>query len=511
MTSSAVLPQESRAPIWLPIAPLAVLLSCVFSVIVILQNPLLNDDAYKYLRAVDLYTASGAQAVLETYGWFYYSIVIALLDPILPGGPLLAAQLLNTALYALLTWVFIRLVRELRDSLRVQFFAALCILMFPLANEMRYFLMRDAGFWAFALLSVIFLVQYRATGLLRKALWWCLALCAATVFRLEALLLLALTPFSLLLPGSGLATGERFLRFARLVGILAVVVASVLLLAYAAGFNLIELIAFAYRYYLPALADLIPGVVTTGAGAGAVMFTPDNFPGAAGTLPGLAAVLFGDLLALLMNLVNALSVPATVFILYYRARYSPLLLPAAGSRVLLTYIGASLLALLLFVLIMHFLTQRYAALLALLFLIMVPLMLDDVLARMQQRGTAARFRYVLGFFCFYYVVDSLLSFGYSQQHIDQGIAWTLSKELPSAAPVRTNNFAIAYHSGRVADYDLTVRDAALVVADSAPGEYVILEIDHDAPTDTLDADAGLEEVTRFSNERGDTVRIYRRR
>jgi len=38
-----------------PLTPLALILSCLFSLIVILQNPLLNDDAYKYLRAAELF------------------------------------------------------------------------------------------------------------------------------------------------------------------------------------------------------------------------------------------------------------------------------------------------------------------------------------------------------------------------------------------------------------------------------------------------------------------------
>ena len=494
----------------LPITPIAIAISCLFSLIVILQNPLLNDDAYKYLRAAELYMAEGAQAMLSTYGWFHYSILIAWLDRLVPGDALFAARLLNTALYALLTWVFIRLSRELRATRHAQLFAALCILVLPLTNEMRYFLMRDAGFWVFALWSAVLLIEYRRTGRLRTALWWCLALVAAVIFRLEALLLLALAPFSLLIAGADCSRPERLQRFARLMAVLAGVAVSVLLACYAAGFNLIESIAFAYRYYLPALADLLPGVAATGANAGAVMFTADNYPGDMRAIPGMAAVLFGDGLAFIMNLVNALSIPVATFLLYYRMRRAPLLVSGGASRVVLTYAGTCALALLLFVLTMHFLTQRYAALLALLVLCLLPAMLDDVLKDAQLHGTTRRLGLTLGFFCFYFCVDSLLSFGYSQQHIDEGIAWTRAN-LPATATLKTNNFAIAYHSDRIENYDAIERDMGEVVLDSASGDYLILEIDRDASTLVLDSNAALVVVTGFRNERGDEVRVYQRR
>jgi hypothetical protein len=76
----------------LPLTPLAVLLSCLFSLLVILQNPLLNDDAYKYLRAVEVFNADGALAVLESFSWPHYAFLIAFVDKVLPGGAIAAAH-----------------------------------------------------------------------------------------------------------------------------------------------------------------------------------------------------------------------------------------------------------------------------------------------------------------------------------------------------------------------------------------------------------------------------------
>jgi hypothetical protein len=493
----------------LPVLPVAVVLSCLFSLLVILQNPLLNNDAYLYLRAAEVFNASGALAVLETYGWFNYSFLIALFDQVLPGGPIAAAHMLNTACYALLTWSFIRLSRELRAAPRVQLFAALCILAFPLTNEMRYFLIRDTGFWAFALLSLVLLLRFRSGGQLRMAVGWCLALCVAIAFRLEGLLLMMLAPLSLLLPDGVLALPERARRFTHLLGVLVAVLAGVLVLTLAAGVSLIELIAFAYRWYLPQLADLFTHLTTSATGVNATLFTAEGAAGSDNVALGVIVVLFGDALTLLLNVVNALSVPVVVLMLATRWRLGAVTLPQGGYRVLQAYIGSSMLALVLFVLIMHFMTQRYATLVSLLLLSLVPLMLDDLYARAQQAGTLRRFHAVLGFFCFYYLVDSLLSFGYSHRHIEEGIAWSRD-QLPANAVMRTNNFAIAYHSGHVVDYDKTVRDAGLVMQSSISGDYLVLDVDSD-DIDMLDTNPVLVKVNSFANERGDEVRIYLRR
>jgi hypothetical protein len=109
----------------------------------------------------------------------------------------------------------------------------------------------------------------------------------------------------------------------------------------------------------------------------------------------------------------------------------------------------------------------------------------------------------------YYVVDSLISFGYSQRHVEEGIAWARA-ELPAGTQLKTNNFAIAYRSGHVTDYHLTQRDAAAVIASAESGEVLVLEVDR-GRGDFIDAYPQVEELQRFANERGDEVRVYHHR
>jgi hypothetical protein len=494
----------------LPIVPLALFLSCLFSLVVILQNPLLNDDAYKYLRAAEIFSTDGALAVLESFGWYNYSLMIALADRVLPGGAIVAAHTLNTALYALLTYTFLLLVRELRDTPRTRMFAAVCILVLPLTNEMRYFLIRDIGFAALALLSLVWLIRHNRTGDTRMAFYWSITLVAACVFRLEGLMLFALAPWSLLLPDASTPMKERAERCGRLVGILAAVVVSVLLVALLAGYSLPELIGYAYRWYIPLLADLSTLLNGTAANVGSALFPPNDFPGSGSTGLALVITLFGYGLALLMNVAEALSYVLVLLLLAPLVLQIPSTPHPQARRALQAYIGIAALELLLFILIMHFTTQRYATLLVLLLLTQAPLVLDELYARARTSGKLLRsFHACFFLFTIYFVGDSLISFGHSQQHVEAGIAWTRT-QLPAGAQLKTNNFAIAYHSGHVVDYDQTQRDTASVIAASSPGDYLALEFDRDDDTSAVDTSPAFEALQNFSNERTDELRIYLR-
>ncbi len=495
----------------LPIAALAVFISCLFSLIVILQHPLLNDDAFKYLRAAEIFSTDGARAVLESFGWYHYSFLIALVDKVMPGGLIVAAHMLNIAFYALLTYAFLLLVRELRDTPRVQFFAAVCILLFPLTNEMRFFLIRDAGFWAFGLLSLVFLIRYNRTGAMRMAFWWSIALVAASAFRLEGLLLLTLAPWSLLLPDASRPLRERAERCGRLVGILAAVVVSVMLAARLAGLRLPDLIAYTYRWYLPLLGNLGELSQGTAANVGAALFTPDNFPGSDNTALTLLIAFFGYGLALVMSIVDALKVPVVILLLAGPCLRLPIAVPAQAKHATQAYVAVSALALLLFMLIMHFTTGRYATLLALLLLTQAPLIVDELYTRAQASQRLRKYFHVaFSIVCVGLLIDGLHSFGYSHRHIQDSTLWALA-ELPAGARIKTNNIAIAYGSGRVTDYETTVRDPALVIANSQAGDYLFLEMDADADLSALTSNPAFEQLRRFVNERGDQVLVYRHR
>src|SRR5690606_277585 len=122
---------------------------------------------------------------------------------------------------------------------------------------------------------------------------------------------------------------------------------------------------------------------------------------------------FAYVFTVLVNLAQALSLPLALLLAWGWLRGLLKPLPYV-ARPLQAYLYSAMIALTLFILIMHFLTQRYAVLLSLLLLIQVPLLLDHLAEQARLQDFMPRLRWVLGLFCLYYAGDSLVSFGYSR-------------------------------------------------------------------------------------------------
>jgi hypothetical protein len=142
---------------------IAVAISFLFSLIVIVGSPIPNDDAFSYIRAAELFNSQGLEAVLTSYGWYGYSVLISLVGKILPIGLISSAHLLNMLSFALLVYAFITLASEFRQTETVKIFAAIVILCFPTINEMRYYLIRDFAYWGFCLTALVQLIRYNKT------------------------------------------------------------------------------------------------------------------------------------------------------------------------------------------------------------------------------------------------------------------------------------------------------------------------------------------------------------
>jgi len=474
-------------------------MSLLFSLLVVAQNPVLNDDAYSYLRAAALFQQQGASAVFADYGWYSYSILIALADYVLPGGLLVAAHVLNAALQATSVLAFMRICAALGGE-RQQWLAALTILAFPLFNEMRYFLIRDFGFWAFALLSLWQLLRYRDHGSWHSALACAVALALATAFRLEALLLAALAPLGLL--GSG-RVRQAMVVYAWL-GALALLVALLCLLL---QLDLLALMQYAWRYYLPRLYDVRELLNDASSRLMQQLFTTDNYPGTDNHAIGIVVALFAYAWALLANLVNALSVPISALLLY--ATWRGWLRSTAPWRgPLAIYTACAVLSLGAFISIMHFVTQRYATLLCLLLLLQVPALLDrwqhHALASAQPR----RHAWIAAIMCMGFLVDSLISFGHSRAYLPEAAAWL--QQQPAGSSLLTNSAYLAHASGKVDRYDLTTRsiDATLAQLQSSTSVALTLKASDDDARALLERDTRLTLLQRFGNDHGDEVRIY---
>lgn len=485
----------------LPPQWVAAVVGCLFSLWWMFKYPVLNDDAYQYLRAAELFNSDGAHAVYSHYGWFNYSILIALLNKVLPGGLLTSARILNLALQTLLMVSFVTLSQRLRPGRRTAWLAALTLLAYPQLNEARFMLIRDFGFWAFALVSLQQLLQFRDNGRWPHALAWVLALAMATLFRLEALLLVALTPLALLGNGN---TRKMIKLYALLIAITALISLACALLQV----DLLAQMKFAYRYYLPLIFDLPASLGDAAQSLMQKIFAPDNYPGSNNAGVGIVILLFGYIYSVLANVVQALSVPVSVLLVH--AAWRGWLRPVDGWRGPQSlYALSNLLGLLAFMTIMHFITERYTMLLCLLLLLQVPTVLNRWIEHAQTLGNPLRYRLLAGFFVVYFFTDSLVSFGYSRQYMAEGLHWLQTHQREGSA-LLSNSPYLAYGSGRIVDYDAVSVPISDLLSHAASGNVLALSLkvyEHDARA-LLEQDHRLMLLEQFANNRDDEVRIY---
>lgn len=484
----------------------AVAASCLISLLVIAANPIPNDDAFSYLRAAEVFARDGLGAILLSYGWYGYSVLIAATSHIIPGDLVASAHVLNILALGLLVYSFITLAAEFDASPRVQLFATAVILCFPTLNEMRFNLVRDFAFWGFCLAALVQLVRYNRTGASIHAAGWLVAMAAAVFFRLEGLIMMAAAPLALLLPG--IRPLRDRIRLAAILLVLVVAGALVILLVFLpAEVNLVEVFNFTWRWYLPLLADYpdtLAGAATREALNYRISPEMEIFTG-----KGFLVLIIGYLYTVVANLVMATGPAAIVFLLYTGYTCRPTL-PAACRGPWRGYFASTLLALMVFVSIMQFLTTRYAVMAALLLLSLAPLAIDALYRKAEATGNLYRFRIIFAACVVYFLIDSLVSFGYSKRYVEDAIAWT-QDNIDSGSTLVTNNLAVAFFSRRVADYDKVDTDPMALLEAPAESDYLILDLahDHDRAQAHLARRTDLSELARFANRREDAIIIYR--
>ena len=84
-----------------------------------------------------------------------------------------------------LDYVFVALVEELEADRKTVWFGAFVILSLPYVNEKRAEVIRDIGYWAFVVTSLLLFLRFGARPSLGRALAWSLSALTATLFRIE--------------------------------------------------------------------------------------------------------------------------------------------------------------------------------------------------------------------------------------------------------------------------------------------------------------------------------------
>jgi hypothetical protein len=164
-----------------------------------IQHGWINPDSVLYLESAKAFSNGNWKAGFDIFEWPLYSLCITLINKITQFGVHVSAQILNVIFFAIATYSFIKIIQLAGGKQRQLIAGALIWLSAQyMISGVLEMLMRDEGFWAFFLFSLVFFIQFYQKHQLKHALLWQVCIIIATLFRIEAILYLMFLPCLLL-------------------------------------------------------------------------------------------------------------------------------------------------------------------------------------------------------------------------------------------------------------------------------------------------------------------------
>ncbi len=149
------------------------------------QSPILNNDAVVYLQQASLLSAHEWEAAWALYKWPFYAGLIAFIQQISGLSLETAARLLDMGLWTGVTVAFVHCIHTWCPRHAPLWSATVVILGYPWVNEMRPLIIREAGYLAFYLVGIGYLLKSTQRIDLKSEISALLAFLMAGLFRIE--------------------------------------------------------------------------------------------------------------------------------------------------------------------------------------------------------------------------------------------------------------------------------------------------------------------------------------
>jgi hypothetical protein len=502
-------PVKSLSNTW-TVYGVAVLVSVLLSGWLSLHENVINPDGICYLQSAADIKAAGiktAAQLCDQAKWPFYSYLIYTVVKLTHASYVAAAFSLDAVLSAGSIVAFIYLVGLLGGGLRTRIWAAAVILFAHEFDSVREYIVRDHGFWAFYLASLILLVQYFRQRKFIYAVAWSLTAMIATLFRIEGALFLLLVPFVAWFDSMH-NFKVRLREFVELNLFLGVVCASAILLYALSGNHFVLHLGRVTELQ----AQLIFGLSTLS----------QHFQLAASALAQhvlspYAAKDASLVLFLLLIIWYAYSVVANVSFIYallvlYAWTRRLLKLDKPSHLAIMSYIAINLVITGAYLAENLFISKRYLIALSLVFMLWVPFALDKLLLDRKQRPILAA---CVGLLLFMNALTVVIHFGYSKNYIRDAGIW-LSENVPQEASLYSNDEQVMFYSQHFGNNIFSEARLNADLAVIAQGQwkhydYLALRLDkQEQKTAMLKIkELNMAPLTVFANRRGDEVLIYR--
>ncbi len=186
--------KDSNADIYL----ISIIASVIMSIWVIATDDLINNDGYDYLTMALAFIHKGPMAIGLNRLWLMPASIAALASTFHITLEM-AAYLLSSLAFIIITTTFIAITKELGGDRRAQIFSAIIILTLPYMNEGRSEILRDHLYWALSLIAILYFLRHQKDPTWRKGAVWNIAIATSGLLRSEGFVIMILLPLILLL------------------------------------------------------------------------------------------------------------------------------------------------------------------------------------------------------------------------------------------------------------------------------------------------------------------------
>ncbi len=160
-----------------------------------IQHGWITRDSLLYLEQARLFALGDWQGVKQVFSWPLYGVCIGIVHKLTSFSIHGSAQILNMLFFGIATASFLQIIKLAGGSNRTLVSGALLLFSAQyIVGDVLEMLMRDEGFWAFYLTSLVFFIRYDQQQKLRDAVLWQICIIVATLFRIEAILYLLFLP-----------------------------------------------------------------------------------------------------------------------------------------------------------------------------------------------------------------------------------------------------------------------------------------------------------------------------
>jgi hypothetical protein len=164
---------------------LGMLIACI---VMYIQHGWINDDSVLYFEMARLFSIGEWKQGVSLFSWPLYAALISAVHRATSLSLQTSAQLLNVVFFGLTTFSFTRLILLAGGKKTTMIYSALLLFSSAyIVGDVLPMLLRDQGFWAMFLTSLVYFIQYYREHKIRYALLWQIFAILALLFRIDGL------------------------------------------------------------------------------------------------------------------------------------------------------------------------------------------------------------------------------------------------------------------------------------------------------------------------------------